>query len=205
MDGQPDSGAGRVFIGYARVSTRGQDLDQQRATLGAAGCIRIFEEKASGTKSDRPELVRMLEHLRHGDVVTVTRLDRLARSTADLLAIAERIGATGAGLRSLAEPWADTTSPAGRMILTVFAGIADFERALIVERTSSGRIAAKARGVRFGPRPALSAEKIAHAQKLILQDGKTVAEVARLLDVHRATLYRALGSSPAVDSVENPA
>lgn len=194
MDGQLDSGAGRVHIGYARVSTRGQDLDQQRATLGAAGCIRIFEEKASGTKSDRPELVRMLEHLRHGDVVTVTRLDRLARSTADLLAIAEKIGVAGAGLRSLAEPWADTTSPAGRMILTIFAGIADFERALIVERTSSGRIAAKARGVRFGPRPALSAEKIAHAQKLILQDGKTVAEVARLLDVHRATLYRALSN-----------
>lgn len=205
MGGQSDSGAGRVLIGYARVSTRGQNLDQQRATLGAAGCIRIFEEKASGTKSDRPELVRMLEHLRHGDVVTVTRLDRLARSTADLLAIAEKIGAAGAGLRSLAEPWADTTSPAGRMILTVFAGIADFERALIVERTNSGRIAAKARGVRFGPRPALSAEQIAHAQKLILQDGKTVAEVARLLDVHRATLYRALGNSPTVDSVENSA
>ena len=131
MDGQPDSGAGRVFIGYARVSTRGQNLDQQRAALSAAGCIRIFEEKASGTKSDRPELARLLDHLRHGDVVTITRLDRLARSTGDLLAISERIGAAGAGLRSLAEPWADTTTPAGRMILTVFAGIADFERSLM--------------------------------------------------------------------------
>lgn len=198
MDGQPDSGAGRVFIGYARVSTRGQDLDQQRAALGAAGCIRIFEEKASGTKSDRPELARLFDHLRHGDVVTITRLDRLARSTGDLLAIAERIGAAGAGLRSLAEPWADTTTPAGRMILTVFAGIADFERSLIVERTSSGRIAAKARGVTFGPRPALSADQLNHARQLIQRDGKTVAEVAQLLKVHRSTLYRAFGGSLAI-------
>ena len=84
MNRQPDSDAGRVFIGYARVSTRGQDLEQQRAALGAAGCVRIFEEKASGAKRDRPELARMLDHLRAGDVVTITRLDRLARSTADL-------------------------------------------------------------------------------------------------------------------------
>ena len=190
MNRQPDSDAGRVFIGYARVSTRGQDLDQQRAALGAAGCVRIFEEKASGAKRDRPELVRMLDHLRAGDVVTITRLDRLARSTGDLLNIAERIKETGAGLRSLAEPWADTTTPAGRMVLTVFAGIADFERSLIVERTSAGRIAA--RGVRFGPSPALSAEQIAHARQLIHEDKKPVAEVARLFGVHRATLYRAI-------------
>ncbi len=104
MRHQPDSDAGRAFIGYARVSTRGQDLDAQRAALGAAGCVRIFEEKASGAKRDRPELARMLDHLRAGDVVTITRLDRLARSTADLLAIAERIKEAGAGLRSLAEP-----------------------------------------------------------------------------------------------------
>ena len=148
----------------------------------------------------------MLDHLRAGDVVTITRLDRLARSTGDLLDIAKQIGAAGAGLRSLAEPWADTTTPAGRMILTVFAGIADFERSLIVERTSAGRIAAKARGVTFGPRPALSADQLAHARQLIQQDGRTVAEVARLLDVHRATLYRALSGSPVnTDSTENPA
>jgi DNA invertase Pin-like site-specific DNA recombinase len=180
------------LIGYARVSTQGQDLAQQRTTLRGAGCTRIFEEKVSGAKRDRPELARLLDHLRVGDVVTVTRLDRLARSTADLLHIAEHIKEAGAGLRSLAEPWADTTSPAGRMILTVFAGIADFERALIVERTSVGRLAAKARGVRFGPRPTLSAEQITHARQLIEQSSKPVAEVARLLGVHRATLYRAL-------------
>ena len=180
------------LLGYARVSTDDQDLTNQRAELHAAGCTKLFSEKITGTRRDRPELARMLDHLRPGDVVTVTRLDRLARSTRDLLDIAERIQEAGAGLRSLAEPWADTTTPAGRMVLTVFAGIADFERSLIVDRTSAGRIAAKARGVRFGPSPALSAEQIAHARQLIHEDKKPVAEVARLLGVHRATLYRAI-------------
>lgn len=180
------------LIGYARVSTQGQDLAQQRAKLSDIGCQRIFEEKVSGAKRDRPELGRLLDHLRAGDVVTVTRLDRLARSTSDLLHIAERIKDTGAGLRSLAEPWADTTSPAGRMVLTIFAGIADFERSLIGERTSAGRAAALARGVRFGPRPALSAEQIVHARRLIAEEGLSVSEASRILNVHRATLYRAL-------------
>ena len=180
------------LIGYARVSTQGQDLAQQRETLSAMGCQRIFEEKVSGAKRDRPELGRLLDHLRTGDVVTVTRLDRLARSTSDLLHIAERINDSGAGLRSLAEPWADTTSPAGRMVLTIFAGIADFERSLIGERTSAGRAAALARGVRFGPRPALNAEQIVHARRLIEEEGRPVTEAARILNVHRATLYRAL-------------
>lgn len=185
------------LIGYARVSTQGQDLAQQRAMLCDIGCHRIFEEKVSGAKRDRPELGRLLDHLRAGDIVTVTRLDRLARSTSDLLHIAERIKDTGAGLRSLAEPWADTTSPAGRMVLTIFAGIADFERSLISERTSAGRSAALARGVRFGPRPALSAEQIAHARRLIEEEGRSVTEAARILNVHRATLYRALARAPA--------
>ena len=180
------------LIGYARVSTQGQDLAQQRAKLSDIGCLRIFEEKVSGAKRDRPELGRLLDHLRAGDVVTVTRLDRLARSTSDLLHIAERIKDSGAGLRSLAEPWADTTSPAGRMVLTIFAGIADFERSLIGERTSAGRVAALARGVRFGPRPALSAEQIVHARRLIAEEGLSVSEASRILNVHRATLYRAL-------------
>ena len=184
-----------MMIGYARVSTEGQTLDQQRAALKAAGCKRVFEEKASGAQRGRRELAKMLDHLQPGNVVTVTRLDRLARSTRDLLDIAERIGHAEAGLRSLAEPWADTTTPAGRMVLTVFAGIADFERSLIVERTSAGRIAAEARGIRFGPSPVLTAEQIAHARQIIDQDKKPVTEVARLLKVHRATLYRALGGT----------
>ena len=134
----PKKPASGPLIGYARVSTQGQDLAQQRAALRGAGCNRVFEEKVSGAKRDRPQLERLLDHLRGGDVVAVTRLDRLARSTRDLLEIAERIKDAGAGLRSMAEPWADTTTPAGRMALTVFAGIADFERSLIVERTERG-------------------------------------------------------------------
>lgn len=106
-----------MLIGYARVSTDDKNLEQQRAALKAAGCKRIFEEKVSGTKRDRPQLAMLLGQLRSGDVVTITRLDRLARSTRDLLDIAERLEAAEAGLRSLAEPWVDTTSPAGRMVL----------------------------------------------------------------------------------------
>lgn len=110
---------------YARVSTIGRSLEQQLDRLGSLGCQRIFEEKLSGVNRDRPQLNRLPDHLRPGDVVVVTRLDRLARSIGDLLQIAERIKVLGAGLRSLAEPWADTTTPAGRMVVTVFAGIAD--------------------------------------------------------------------------------
>lgn len=181
-----------LLLGYARVSTDDQDLTNQRAELQAAGCIKLFSEKITGTRRDRPELARMLDHLRPGDVVTVTHLDRLARSTRDLLDIAEQLQAKGAGLRSLAEPWADTTTPAGRMVLTVFAGIAEFERSLIIDRTRRGREAAKARGVKFGPRPTLSLAQIEHARELIDLEGRTVKETAALLGVHRSTLYRAL-------------
>ena len=181
----------KPMIGYARVSTDDQDLTNQRAELHAAGCTRIFAEKITGTHAKRPELGRMLDHLRAGDVVTVTRLDRLARSTRDLLDIAEQLQAKGAGLRSLAEPWADTTTPAGRMVLTVFAGIAEFERSLIIDRTRNGREAAKARGVQFGRRPTLTPGQVEHAREL-LAAGRTAAETAELLGVHRATLYRAL-------------
>ena len=181
-----------MHLGYARVSTDAQDLTNQRAELTAAGCTKLFSEKFTGAQRDRPELARMLDHLRPGDVVTVTRLDRLARSTRDLLDIAESIQAAGAGLRSLAEPWADTTSPAGRMVLTVFAGIAEFERSLIIDRTRNGREAAIARGVKFGPRPTLTPDQIDHARQLIDRDGRTVKNAAALLGVHRSTLYRAL-------------
>ena len=180
-----------MLMGYARVSTEDQDLRLQRAALEAAGCRRIFEEKVSGATRNRPELARMLDQLRDDDVVVVTRLDRLARSTRDLLDIAETLNGIGAGLRSLAEPWADTTTPAGRMVLTVFAGMAEFERALIHQRTSHGRNAAKARGVRFGRPLKLTADQRALAVRLIAE-GKSVREAAGLLNCHPATLYRAL-------------
>lgn len=182
-----------MLIGYARVSTEDQDLTLQREALKGTGCQRLYEEKMSGAKRSRPELNRMLEQLRAGDVVIVSRLDRLARSTRDLLEIAEHLKQAEAGLRSLHEPWADTTSPAGRMVLTVFAGIAEFERELIQERTGSGRLAAKARGVRFGRPTKLSADQVKLAQRLI-SEGHPVLEVAKLLNVHRTTLYRALPS-----------
>lgn len=180
-----------MLIGYARVSTDDQDLRLQRGELQRAGCERLFEEKLSGARRDRPELQRMLDHLRADDVVVITRLDRLARSTRDLLDIAERLNTISAGLRSLAEPWADTTSPAGRMVLTVFAGIAEFERDLIRERTSSGRAAAKERGVRFGRPAKLSPDQIALGRRLI-EEGRSVREVAKVLNCHHATLYRQL-------------
>jgi DNA invertase Pin-like site-specific DNA recombinase len=180
-----------MLVGYARVSTEDRDLTLQRTALSGAGCKRIYEEKVSGAKRSRPELDRMLDQLRAGDVIVVSRLDRLARSTRDLLDIAEQLKEVGAGLRSLHEPWADTTSPAGRMVLTVFAGIAEFERALIQERTSAGRTSAKARGVRFGRPPKLAADQVALARRLIAE-GTSVPEAARILKVHRTTMYRAL-------------
>lgn len=190
-------------IGYARVSTQDQDLEQQRLTLGRIGCQQIFEEKVSGAKRDRLELSRLLDHLRPGDVLTVTRLDRLARSTTDLLHIAERLKTVGADLRSLAEPWADTTSPAGRMVLTIFSGIADFERSLISELTSAGRAVAREKGIRFGPKPILTPEQIVHAIQLI-GEGQSVSNVARLLGVHRTTLYRVPASIDRTVFMVNP-
>ena len=123
----------------------------------------------------------------------VTRLGRLARSTKDLLDIAEKLNDAEAGLRSLAQPWADTTSPAGRMVLTVFAGIAEFERALIHQRISSGRVAAKAHGVRFGRPPKLTIDQIALGARLV-GEGTSVREAAKLIKCHHATLYRLLSA-----------
>jgi len=181
-----------MLIGYARVSTGGQDLALQRAALTVAGCSRLFEETVSGAQRERQQLASLLLTVRPDDVIVVTRLDRLARSTRDLLDIAEKLQGVGVGLRSLAEPWADTTSPAGRMVLTIFAGIAEFERSLIQHRTREGREAARQRGVQFGRSPALTIEQAQTARRLIA-DGQAVRAVARLLGVHVATLYRTLG------------
>ncbi len=147
-------------------------LRSQRAALKEAGCRRIFEEKVSGATRDRPQLTRLFDHIREQDVLVIARLDRLARSTRNLLEIAELLRDAAAGLRPLGEPWADTTSAAGRMVLTVFAGIAEFERALIHQRTSSGRAAAMKRGVRFGRPPKSTAEQIALGQRLI-EEGRS--------------------------------
>jgi DNA invertase Pin-like site-specific DNA recombinase len=187
-------------IGYARVSTEDQKLEIQLQKLKQAGCKRIFEEKVSGAHRQRPELAKMLEQLRDGDKVVVWKLDRLARSTRDLLEISDVIAQAGAGLKSLSEPWAGTTTPAGRMVLTIFAGLAEFERELIRERTGAGRTDAMKRGIRFGRPAKLDTEKAALATRLIAE-GRSVKEVAKTFGVHKATLYRGMnGSSVKAES-----
>ena len=186
-----------MYIGYARVSTEDQNLDIQVNALKQAGCKTLFQEKLSGSNRQRPELAKLLAHLREGDAVVIWKLDRLARSTRDLLDIADAIAKAGAGLKSLSEPWADTTSPAGRMVLTVFAGIAEFERELIRERTGTGRVAAMKRGVRFGRPASLNTDQAALAKRL-LEEGKSAKEVAKTFGVNRSTIYRATAAEPMV-------
>jgi DNA invertase Pin-like site-specific DNA recombinase len=152
-----------MIIGYARVSTDGQTLDAQEAALRAAGAERVFAEKISGAVSDRRALSKALAALGPGDTLIVTRLDRLARSTRDLLNTLDAIGKAGAGFRSLADAWADTTTPHGKLMITVLGGLAEFERSLILARTGDGRARAMARGVRFGRKSKLSAFQVAEA------------------------------------------
>lgn len=184
-------------IGYARVSTEDQTLERQRQRLSAAECEELFEEKISGARRNRPELEKLIARLRKGDVLVVTRLDRLARSTSELLRTVERLVEKQVGLQSLDEPWADTTSPSGRMVLTVFAGIAEFERHLIRSRTDDGRVAAKARGVAFGRPPKMRPDQQALACELV-RDGKSISEIARTFNVHPATIYRCLEAETAL-------
>ena len=182
-------------IGYARVSTTDQNLENQIEQLKGAGCSKIFEEKISGAKKDRPELEKLLNYLRADDVLVVCKLDRLARSTHHLLDIIERLRQKGASFCSLGEPWADTTTHAGKMIMTVFAGIAEFERDLIRERTSIGRKAAQGRGVKFGRPFKLSPEQKSLVLDLIAQ-GRSVKDIAKMFKVDRSTIYRITGKEP---------
>ena len=178
-----------TIYGYARVSTSGQTLSSQDVQLQAAGCAKIFAEKVSGAKADRPELTKLLRRLEAGDVLMVTRLDRLARSTRDLLNILDMIAKAGAGFRSLADVWADTTTPHGRLMLTVLGGLAEFERELIRARTGEGRSRAKARGVRFGRPPKLSPFQRQEALQR-LSTGELYCDVARTYGVDPTTIGR---------------
>lgn len=178
-----------AIYGYARVSTGGQSLASQDAQLRGAGCTKIYAEKISGARSDRPELAKLLKRLDHGDVLTVTRLDRLARSTRDLLNILDVVAKLGAGFKSLSDTWADTTSPHGRLMLTVLGGLAEFERELIIARTGEGRNRAKARGVKFGRPPALTPHQRREAVQR-LANGDAQADVARSFNVSQATISR---------------
>ncbi|MBC7965995.1 MAG: recombinase family protein [Fuerstia sp.] len=176
-------------IGYARVSTQDQKLDLQLQSLKKAGCQKIFREKVSGFNRQRPEFQRMLDQIRPGDIIVVWKLDRLARSTRDLLNTMETISEAGGKFQSLSEPWVNTTTHAGKMIMTVFAGIAEFERDLIRERTGAGREAARQRGVRFGRPRKLNTDQAQVAVQL-LAEGKPVRDIARTFNVHEATIYR---------------
>ena len=179
-----------MIIGYARVSTEDQHLEAQIEALEAVGAERIWSEKISGAKTNRPELQALLDHLRPGDVVMVTKYDRLSRSLQDLLTIVETVREKGAGFRSLAED-IDTTTPAGRLVFHVFASIAQFERERISERTKEGLAAARKRG-RVGGRPAaLSPERRAEVARMRDQEGRGIAELARLFDVSQNTIRRA--------------
>jgi DNA invertase Pin-like site-specific DNA recombinase len=183
--------------GYARVSTKDQTLASQDAQLMAAGCAKVFAETISGAKSDRPELSKVLRRLEPGDVLIVTRLDRLARSTRDLLNVLDTIGKAGAGFKSLADTWADTTTPHGRLMLTVLGGLAEFERELILARTDDGRKRAKARGVKFGRPRSLSAYQRQEAIER-LGNGEPQNDIARSYGVSQATISR-LAPSPFVE------
>jgi len=179
-----------MIIGYARVSTDDQSLDSQTDALSAAGAEKVFADRISGSRRARPELDKMLEQLRDGDVVTVTKYDRLARSLKDLLEIVEAIRERGAGFRSLAED-IDTTTPAGRLVFHVFASIAQFERERISERTREGLASARKRGRIGGRPPALSATQKDEVRRMRDEDQRAISEIARLFKVSERTVRRA--------------
>jgi DNA invertase Pin-like site-specific DNA recombinase len=178
-----------MIVGYARVSTQEQSLDAQIAELKAVGAERIFAEKASGAWRERPELARLKVQVTHGDVVLVSRLDRLARSTRDLLNVLAHLSENGVGFRSLKEAMIDTTSAHGRLMLGVLAAIGEFERELIRSRVEDGSARARARGVKFGRKPKLNRHQREEALAR-LRGGETQADVARSYGVDRSTISR---------------
>jgi DNA invertase Pin-like site-specific DNA recombinase len=184
-----------MLIGYARVSTDDQDTAVQVQALKAAECERIYREKASGGRWDRPELHRLLDQLRKGDVLVVWKLDRLSRSLRDVLTIMERLGEAKAGFRSLTEA-IDTTTPAGRMMMQMVGAFAEFERAMLRERTKAGLGAARDEGRIGGRPPKLTIQQEAEIRKMVKKGDKTAADAARLFKIHPATVSRLLARPP---------
>lgn len=181
-------------LGYARVSTDDQATAAQLDALHAAGCERVFEERASGGRWDRPELQRMIDQLRKDDVIVVWKLDRLSRSLKDLLTIMEKVDAAGAGFQSLTEA-IDTTTPAGRMMMQMVGVFAEFEREMIRERTRAGLERARKKGRHPGRKPKLSSEQRQEVRDLVTSGKRTEAEAARLFGVHRSTICRLMRES----------
>jgi DNA invertase Pin-like site-specific DNA recombinase len=181
-----------AIVGYARVSTLDQHLTGQLEALKAAGAGKIYREKVSGARADRPQLAKLMAELEAGDVVLVTKIDRLGRSTRELLDLIERISKAGAAFRSLGDPLFDTSSSQGRLLLTVLAAIAEFERDLIRERTGEGRKRAMANGVKFGRKPKLSPYQRAEAIRRRAA-GETLASIAQSYAVDVSMISRLEG------------
>jgi DNA invertase Pin-like site-specific DNA recombinase len=178
-----------VLVGYARVSSNQQELSLQSDALTAAGCERIFQEKESGIQRDRPQLAAALEYMRNGDTLVVWRLDRLARSVKQLIETVEILERRGVELRCLAQPMIDTATPGGKLVFNIFSALAEFEVALIRDRTNAGLAAARARGRTGGRPPKLTEADKKKAHALISSGAYSMLEVARELGVSRATLY----------------
>src|SRR6516225_2472689 len=178
-----------MIYGYARVSTAAQDETGQVRQLKAAGCEKVFREKITGTTAERPELGKLIKKLAPGDVVIAPAVDRLSRDTTDLLVIAREMQRAGAGIRSLVEPYLDTTSDFAEIVFAILGVAAKLERRRILERTGRGRADAKANGVRFGRKPILTAHQQKEARKR-LEAGETQRSVARSYNVSQSTISR---------------
>jgi DNA invertase Pin-like site-specific DNA recombinase len=185
-----------MLVGYIRVSTEKQSLDRQLDELARNGLDErnIYQEKVTGVKSERPELNRLIRELKAGDTVVITELTRLSRNTKDLFALVELIQSKGADIKSLKESWLDTTTPQGKLMFTMFAGLSQFERDLISERTKEGLRAAKARG-HCGGRPSKCHSKQAQNAKILYQNKVKISDIAQSTGLSRATIYRVLRES----------
>ena len=189
-----------ALVGYVRVSTQDQNPNLQRDALAAAGCMRIFEDAASGTHAERPGLTQAIDYVRDGDVLVVWKLDRLARSLPHLIEAVAGLEAKGVGFRSLTEA-IDTTTPGGRLVFHLFGALGEFERDLIRERTRAGLVAAAARGRKGGRKPVATPERLGRARAMIAR-GLTVREAAARLKIGKTALYAALRDAPACKSGE---
>jgi DNA invertase Pin-like site-specific DNA recombinase len=189
-----------TIFAYARVSTDGQTNDAQIAQLKAVGATKVFREKVSGAKTDRAQLIKAVGALTEGDVLLVTRLDRLARSTRDLLNILAVIAEKGSGFRSLNDTWADTTTAHGRLMLTILGGLAEFERELIRARTGDGRARAIRNGVKLGRKPKLTPHQIREVVRRRHVDGESLTGIARSFNVNHTTIMRIVAAVERADN-----
>lgn len=183
-----------TIYGYARVSTKDQNLERQLEALKQAGCKTIFTEKVTGTKRQRPELVAMIDQLQEGDIIIVKDLTRISRSTKDLIELVELFRSKGVGFKSINESWLDTTKKddaVSKFIFTIFAGLSEFERNQLSERTIEGLEVAKSKG-RTGGRPKVNGDQMKYAIELFEEGEKSIAEICRVTGVSRPTLYRRL-------------